>query len=249
MNFLPENYEAPKSASDNYMKLEEGENRFRILSEPILGWIDWKDKKPLRYRMDKKPEKPVDPTKPIKHFWAMIVWNYNESKIQILELTQKTLQRGIESLVRNADWGSPYFYDISIKRSGTKQETDYGIIAIPPKPLASGIRQAFEDKPIYLPALYDGLDPTDPKLGKRTPGVFDAKEVADIPSGSISRERAQQLCDMLQECTEDFTVKIGKFLDENKIPRDLMGITPELANKLEKGIKKDIEDQNQALPF
>lgn len=115
--FLPEGYEAPASNA-NYMKLLDGENKIRILSKPIVGWLDWKDKKPLRFRMNAKPEKPVDPAKPIKHFWAFLVWNYAESHVQVLELTQATIQKAIADLSKDDDWGPPFGYDIKITRKG-----------------------------------------------------------------------------------------------------------------------------------
>ena len=87
MNFLPDDYKSPKS-SNHYMKLQDGENKIRILTQPILGWEDWHDKKPVRYKMNEKPAKSYDPKKAIRHFWSFIVCNYNEEQIQILHLTQ-----------------------------------------------------------------------------------------------------------------------------------------------------------------
>src|SRR5215510_11210672 len=94
--FLPQDYQAPKT-SNFYMKLQEGENKFRILTQPILGWEDWLDKKPVRYTFDNKPTKSFDPKKPVKHFWSMVVWNYNEEQIQILHITQATIRSSIEA--------------------------------------------------------------------------------------------------------------------------------------------------------
>ena len=55
--FLPETYELPQSAG-GYMKLQQGENKLRILSKPIIGWLDWKDKVPHCFSYKAKPEKP-----------------------------------------------------------------------------------------------------------------------------------------------------------------------------------------------
>src|SRR5690606_20654859 len=91
LEFLPEGYEAPQGTG-NYMKLQSGENKFRILSKPIIGWLDWKDNKPYRFRIKERPEKPMG-DKPVRHFWAFIVWNYNAEAVQILEITQATIQK------------------------------------------------------------------------------------------------------------------------------------------------------------
>lgn len=155
--FLPEGYEAPQGTG-NYMKLQSGENKFRILSKPIIGWLDWKDNKPHRFRMKERPEKPMG-DKPIRHFWAFIVWNYNAEAIQILEITQATIQKALQDLTRNEDWGAPYEYDIKITRKGEDLKTEYSVMPCPKKPLSEEIKKAATDKPCYLDALFNGDDP------------------------------------------------------------------------------------------
>jgi len=157
-DFLPTDYTAPKP-SGHYMKLADGENRFRILSKPIIGWLDWQDKKPLRFRMDAKPN-PVDPKKAVRHFWAFIVWNVNEKKMQILEITQSTIQSAIQALSKDEDWGSPFGYDIKIKRSGTDLETKYAVSPVPHSKLSDEAKEATKDMDkVNLEALYEGGDP------------------------------------------------------------------------------------------
>lgn len=157
-DFLPEGYEAPKGNS-NYMKLQNGENKFRILSKPIIGWLDWKENKPLRFPMDKKPSAPIDPKRKVKHFWAFIVWNYNENKIQVLEITQSTIQSAITSLSKDPDWGSPFKYDIKVMRSGENMETEYQVNPVPHKKVSEEIQEAYMAQPINLEALFTGDDP------------------------------------------------------------------------------------------
>lgn len=159
-NFLPEQYDVPKS-STGYMKLLKGENRFRILSKPIIGWEDWDDKKPVRFRIDEKPSKSIDPQKKIKHFWAFVVWDYAESKVKILEITQSTIQAAIQSLSKDADWGSPFGYDIKIIRTGDGMETEYTINPVPHKPVSQEAKDSFLATPINLEALFAGEDPFD----------------------------------------------------------------------------------------
>ena len=115
-DFLPEGYETPE-ANANYMKFEEGENKFRVLSSPIIGWLDWKDKKPMRFKMKDKPSAPIDPSKPIKHFWAMVVYNYQKGTVQVLEITHNSIQKAIESYSSDEDYGHPSGYDIVVTLS------------------------------------------------------------------------------------------------------------------------------------
>ena len=61
-----------------------------------------------------------------------LVWNYKESRIQILELTQFWSEaRACQALAKDDEWGDPRKYDISITKSGEKLETTY---AMTPKP-------------------------------------------------------------------------------------------------------------------
>jgi hypothetical protein len=156
-DFLPENYETPQGGA-NYMKLQDGENRIRILSKPIIGWQDWKDKTPYRFRMNAKPDKPLS-DKPIKHFWAFIVWNYNLKAVQILEVTQASIQKDITNLNRDADWGAPFSYDLKIIKKGKDLDTEYATTPSPKKDLTDEIKKAALDKPAFLDAMFDNADP------------------------------------------------------------------------------------------
>lgn len=158
-NFLPDNYKVPGTGG-NYVKLEQGETKIRILSSPLLGWEDWDNKKPVRFPIDHKPQ-PIDPEKPIKHFWAMIVWNYNIEQIQVFCVTQKTIQNAITAYAKDPDWDSPLKYDIKIMREGEGFDTEYSVIALPHKEVNAKIKKAFMDKPCQLEALFCNADPFD----------------------------------------------------------------------------------------
>lgn len=163
MSFLPDKYEIPDS-STGYMKFKQGENKFRVLSSAIIGWETWTEedgkRKPLRRKMDNPFSTDVvdDPTQ-IKHFWAFVVWNYNEEKVQILEITQKGIMKSIKALTSDEDWGDPKTYDIVVTREGEGLETEYQVNPKPKKELDKGITQFYKDLNIDLDALYDGNDP------------------------------------------------------------------------------------------
>lgn len=158
-DFLPQDYEAPKSGG-GYMKFKEGENKFRILSKPVLGWEDWKDNKPVRFKMNEKPEKTFDPKRKLRHFWAMKVWSWAESEIQILQITQAGIQGAIQALAKDENWGDPLKYDIKVMRKGTTiDNTEYNIIAIPHKELPQDVIEANKKTPVNLDALFTGENP------------------------------------------------------------------------------------------
>lgn len=159
-DFLPKEYQVP-SSSDGYMKLEQGENRFRILTSPIIGWEAWTpERKPVRTPMDKPfSTLQFDPSE-VKHFWAMVVFNYSSKKIQILEVTQKGIQKSLRALAQDEDWGTPVnSYDLVISRTGEGMETKYETFPKPAKKTDEGILVAFGDMNINLQALYEGKDP------------------------------------------------------------------------------------------
>lgn len=131
--FLPTDYEAPVVES-NYMKFQEGLNSFRILSSAITGYEYFNtSNKPVRSK--KAPEVVPSDIKEkgrVKHFWAFVVWNYQEKKIQILEITQVTIMNAISSLISNPKWGNPKNYDIAVTKTGEGLETEYSVQGEPP---------------------------------------------------------------------------------------------------------------------
>lgn len=161
MGFLPDGYELP-TEEGNYMKFKDGENKIRILSEPILGWLDWDDnRKPHRTALDQKPSRSQSTKKDakIKHFWAMLVWNYQEHRIQILEITQSGIQKSINTFVADPDYGSPFDYDIVIKKTGESLETEYQVMPKPPKEVDPLISMEYNPKNYDLTALYRNENP------------------------------------------------------------------------------------------
>lgn len=159
MSFLPENYDLPKSAS-SYTKFDQGKTKIRIISNSIVGTLVWNNGKPYRFRQEEEvtvhPDRAGD--KP-RHFWAFVVYNYNSNQVEILEVTQKSLQLAIMDCYQNEDYGDPKGYDISITKTGEKMETKYTLIPSPPKIVSDEVLESKENKPVNLEAMYDGEDP------------------------------------------------------------------------------------------
>lgn len=102
----------------------------------------------------------------MKHFWAFVVGNYREAKLQILELTQASIQGPIEDLVVTPEWGNPTEYDITISKKGQKLDTEYSVPPSPHKPVAEDVAALFKATHVDLPALFDGKDPFAPSEPK-----------------------------------------------------------------------------------
>ena len=161
-SFLPEGYEVPKAmGGSGYMKLQEGANKFRVLSEAITGYEVWTvDNKPVRFRDYPKtmPANIRADTK-VKHFWAFAVWNYAEEAVQILEITQTSIRDQMYDYYKLEEYGEPTKYDLNINRSGEGLETSYTVQAFPPKAVPGQATAAYEAKKLNLDALFDGGNP------------------------------------------------------------------------------------------
>jgi len=246
--FLPKGYTVPKS-SGGYMKLIDGDNKFRILSAPILGWEDRQDKKPVRFRFDAKPTTSIDPEKKVKHFWAMIVWNFGSEDIEILEITQSSIKKALEALCSDEDWGAPYFYDIKVNRSGEALNTEYAVNPAPHRPLPSNIRVKFYEKRCNLEALFDGADPFSPGQSSYTDGIFSTEqrkaEPVQLSSDIITELQAADLVSMLTQCTDTFHAQVLNWLKTKGIT-SLEAVPVSLYADLHKRIEKEALGASQS---
>lgn len=174
-DFLPKGYEVPQTGG-NYMKFEKGDNLFRVLSSAIVGWEYWNDeRKPVRLKSVPDilpPNMQKDST--LKHFWAFLVWNYKVARIQVLEITQSTIQSAIQNLHEDVDWGSPKGYDIKITATGDNLEREYTVSPKPHTPLKSEIEALLVNTPYDLENLFVGGDPFKPTTsdGRPAPSFY-----------------------------------------------------------------------------
>ena len=165
MGFLPEGYQKPASNS-RYLKFEQGENKFRILSDAIIGYIDWKREGDKKVPVRTKEQMPQMSDNKPKHFWSFVVWDYTSSSIKILEITQTTIQSAIYDLHADDNWGDPKGYDLNVVKKGEKMETKYNVIPTPPKDLAESIKTEYAKTRVDLNKLYSNEDPFIEKDGR-----------------------------------------------------------------------------------
>ena len=160
-----------KSNADSggaYMKLQPGANQFRIVGsgddggfiQGMLGWSENAEGKRQPHRWKIGEDAPMSFEDRPKEFFAMLVWNYKESKIQILELTQAGLKGELMALANDKeDWGDPRKFDLTITKSGEKLDTRYAMTPKPPKKRSDEINDAVKAMKVNLSALFDGGDP------------------------------------------------------------------------------------------
>ena len=245
MTFLPENYDQ-FTKNNNYMKLQEGENKIRLLTIPLVGWEDWINKKPIRCKLDNKPI-PSDPKRPVKLFWSFIIWNYNNEEIQILNITQKSIQNKIQSLSNDADWGLPYYYDIKIYKTGDGMDTEYEINPLPHKETHPAIQEAFEAKRCNLEALFDNSDPFSKEHKHYTEGIFGKKGEVKKPTDN----ELDELHSILAACSQEYQDEVDNYFKSKGVKiADLDSNTYiRLLTKAKEMRDKFAEMNNQELPF
>lgn len=147
------------------LKAGEPEKRLRFIGQGITGFSGWTtEKKPVRF--ETKPEELPANLAPdmsgktsLKRFIAGVVWDYEASDFKILEITQRTLMDQLFKYAKDSDYGDPTNYDIKISKTGSGMDTEYTLIAAPPKSLAPEITKAYKEFYCNLPALFDGEDP------------------------------------------------------------------------------------------
>lgn len=160
-DFLPTGYELPTNKG-KFMKLQKGENKFRILDKALTGWLDWEWNKPVRTVTKQEPLWNIGEDWKVrlpKHFRALKVWDYADNSIKILEVTQKDIQNAIIAANETEEFGNPRGYDIKVTKTGEKLETKYTVVTLPPKALSKDIEKANIETPVNLEALFDWLDP------------------------------------------------------------------------------------------
>lgn len=236
MNFLPDDYEAPQMGG-GYMKIQKGENgnRIRILSKPIVGWLAFLDKRPKRTPFNQAKPASVDPKNPVRHFWAFIVYNYDEGAVQILEVTQAQVRKPLEILAKDKDWGAPFFYDIRIKKEGEGILTKYSVTPLPGKPVSQDIIDAFNAKRANLDALWDNSDPF-AEGQSYTPGIFSKDDLAS------EVKPKHHLLVKLEKCKPEFQGQVKAFLVNSNLSLDMSNLNDATEAKLEKSIGKHLAE-------
>ncbi len=178
-DFYGENESVEIPTTSNYMRWEENDNRFRILGAfsektAIQGLLYWKTiegkRKPVRLPKNSDGTFPSVPVAELevnkysnldmpKYFWCVPVYNYQEKRIQLLEISQKGILKGIQAYISNKKWGDPRDYDIIVNRGKEGEKTVYTVTVDPKEKLDSSIIDTYLSMNINIQALFSGDDP------------------------------------------------------------------------------------------
>jgi len=85
----------------------------------------------------------------IDFFIAVAIWDYQSEGIRIMQITQKTLMRGIEEVASREEYDPIQGWDLDIKR----EEKSYGVLPLPIKAAtAAQAMDTWESNPVDLAA-------------------------------------------------------------------------------------------------
>lgn len=158
-NFLPNNYEIPKS-NGRYTKFEEWETKIRIVSNSLVGWEYFNiDNKPVRQKTKFEKTPDIQAWRKQKEFWAFVVWNYKTKQIEVCEITQVWIKNAIFELYKDEDYWDPKWYDLKIKRKWEWLDTEYQVIPAPKKELDDDIKTEIINNDVKLEKLLSWEDP------------------------------------------------------------------------------------------
>ncbi len=154
----------PKEGKSNYFKMTPGDHRIRVLGNSISGWLYWTEtpdggRKPVRLTADENP--PVEFAETVKKFLTFPIWNYETEQVQVWEITQSSIQKTLQSLDNDEDWGALTEYDLAIGRTGTDMNnTKYTVTPKPKSALPKKAQELVDAKALpVLDALFKGGDP------------------------------------------------------------------------------------------
>lgn len=159
---LPQGYERPV-VPPKYARIEVGENRYRVLSEPITWRVYFNhEEKPIRVRTSQEVNlKDVGEWRFWKqnpvHFRTFIVWDYQHECVNILEISKKKVLDAFQKVLRDKDYADPTEYDIVITKEGLGRETTYLFRTGKHAPIPQDAIDKLSDCNINLERLFDYL--------------------------------------------------------------------------------------------
>lgn len=161
------NYKQPQPQT-NYLKFkEEGSYLFRILTpkeKVLIYWIDFFQtpdgkfsKKVFPYQ--ENGQKPLEASEESKLVWVFSILNKDLNKIQIWEVSQRTIQNFLLSIVKGKIKNDYTKFDIQITKIGQKLETEYSIISGDTESLTQEEKDLIASTPVNLQAMEKSEDP------------------------------------------------------------------------------------------
>lgn len=172
-------YEAPSSPS-LFIKLENGENRIRLVSKPenyqvhnqkIEGKFRSVKCEGTDCKLCAEGNKPRDR-------YAWVVLDRSDGQVKVYECGWMVFEQ-VLNLARDEDYGDPTQYDLKITKTGEGLDTNYTVIAVPKKTaLTAEEKEKLEEANINLPVAL-GLVKGQEDASPAKPDIDPDKEFGD----------------------------------------------------------------------
>jgi len=182
---------APKS---DFMRLEEGENVVRVMSNPHQHYIHWLT---LPDGSKKKIVSPIDSMALVTRLtdagfrkqpkWLIKVLDRKDNEFKLLEVGSQ-IYNGIKALYNNTKWGKVTSYDISLMRGPKGSQPLYSVQPNPKEAIDASLKSKFIEfnnrvdmskvtKPAEVAAVCEMLN-WDPKpfTSETSPDSFDDQD-------------------------------------------------------------------------
>jgi|SRR6478609_1133694 len=164
--FIPE--DAMSGGDGKFLNIkDEAENTIRIISKPVIGWVNWEEDEdekriPKRYPIDEEPEATDEENKPRKFIAVVCVDRMDDDKIKVCEITQQGIIKQLSALADNPKWGQPFSYDIAITRKGEGKKSRYTVTPEPKSPLPKNVIKDINKCEVCLENYFLGDDARSP---------------------------------------------------------------------------------------
>lgn len=139
------------SKKSDFMKLEQGKSRVRVMGNPVQYYVHWVD---LPDGKKRKYNSPVGDPKLVKQLtdagfkrqarWIVKVLDRADNQFKLLEIGSQVFS-GIKALYSDSDWGPVTAYDLTIDRGAPGQQPLYRVTPRPKSPLEDSVKQAYRD--------------------------------------------------------------------------------------------------------
>jgi len=153
----------------DFLRLEQGRTKVRIMGNPVQFYIHWVDTPDGKKR---KVNSPISEPKLVRKLddagfkrrarWIIKVLDRASGDFKLLEIGAQ-IYNGIKALYADEDWGPVTAYDVTIERGSPGQQPLYRVTPVRPSPLEASYKEAylqFNDR-IDLTKLTQPADPAD----------------------------------------------------------------------------------------
>jgi len=138
------------SQRNDFMRLEQGKSRVRVMGNPVQFYIHWLDTPDGKKRKVNSPISDANLVRRLgdagfgrKARWMVKVLDRADGQFKLLEIGSQIFN-GIKNLYLDEDWGPVTTYDVTIDRGSPGQQPLYRVTPRPKSDLEASFKDAYE---------------------------------------------------------------------------------------------------------